>query len=537
MIPDQTVETPVSLNMTPYSGPWTTNEAAHLLRRTMFGPTFQQIQDAVSNGMNATVTSLLTIPLLNPPLTYLADEAIAPFGTTWVNSVYPSGDSQPTENARNSSLAAWMMEKINTESFSIAEKICLFWQNHFAAENTFDARATYNYHNLMRTYALGNFKQLIKEMSIDPSMLFFLNGVSNQSFSPNENFARELLELYTIGKGPQIGEGDYTNYTEADISASSKILTGWTVDGMRSDTLTSPVAVFNSLFHDASTKQLSAHFGNATVSNNQATEFEDYIDIIFQQPAVATFICTKLYRYFVNYDITADVQTNVIAEMASTFIANNYEILPVLQELFSSEHFYDVSLRGTLIKSPIELVFSMLNTSESRPNYDLATNLEMQLNLYWFTGSQGQTYGAPPNVGGWPAYYQSPSYSKLWITSSYIKKRFELGYYITILTGLQVNGNFLKINALNLVDNLSAPSDPVAIIDDLCIVFCPKTISTTQKAVLKAILTNGLPDFEWTVLYGEYLSNPGNTTYSDPVRTQVENVLAQLFQMPEFQTI
>ena len=539
MIPDQTVETPISLSMTPYTGPWTTAEASHLLRRTLFGPSYQQIQDAVTNGMGNTVTNLLTIPTINPPLTYLSDELIASFGTTWVNSVCPVSvtDQGLTENARNFSLAAWMMEKINIESFSIAEKICLFWQNHFAAENTFDARATYNYHALIRTHALGNFKQFVKEMTIDPSMLFFLNGVSNQSFSPNENFARELLELYTIGKGPQIADGDYTNYTESDISASAKILTGWTVDGMRSNTITTPVAVFNSGFHDTSTKQLSTHFGNATVSANGSTEYEDYIDIIFQQNAVATFICTKLYRYFVNYDITADVQTNVISEMANTLTANNYDILPVLQELLSSEHFYDLSIRGSLIKNPIELTFSMLNTSQSTPTFDLATNMEMQLNLYWFAASQGQAYGAPPNVGGWPAYYQSPSFSKLWINSSYIKKRFEIGYYLTVLTGLQVNGNYFKINSLNLVDGLSAPSNPVSVIDDLCLIFCPKTISTTQKTVLKAILTNGLPDFEWTTQYSDYLSNPGNTTYSDPVRTRVEYVLAQIFQMPEFQTI
>jgi uncharacterized protein (DUF1800 family) len=537
MIQDQTIETPVSLNMTPYTGPWTTSEASHLLRRTLFGATFQQIQNAVTDGLSTTLTNLFTIPVINPPLTYLNDEAIAAFGSTWINSVYPSGDSQPTENARNSSLAAWMMKNINTESFSIAEKICLFWQNHFAAENSFDARATYNYHTLLRTHSLGNFKQFIKDMTVDPSMLFFLNGVSNQSFSPNENYSRELLELYSIGKGIQIGVGDYSTYTESDVSAGAKILTGWTVDGMRSTSLTSPVAVFNQLYHDSTTKQLSAHFGNSSVTNSGATEYQNYIDIIFQQPALATFICAKLYRYFVNYDITTDVQDNVIPEMANTFISNNFEILPVLQQLFSSEHFYDVSLRGTLIKNPLELVFSMLNTSQSIPNYDLATNSEMYVNLYWFAGSLGQYYGTPPNVGGWPAYYQSPSYSKLWINSTYITKRFQIGYYLSILTGLQVNGHFYKIDALNLVNGFSNPSEPNAVIDDLCLVFCPKPISAFQKGVLKAVLTNNLPDFEWTDQYNDYVANSGNTTFSDPVRSRVEYVLSQLFQMPEFQTI
>ncbi len=537
MIPEQTVETPASLSMSPYTGTWTSSEASHLLRRTMFGPTFQQIQDAVTNGMNITISSLFTIPAINPPLTYEVTEGVAPFGTTWVTSVYPAGDTQPTENTRNNSLAAWMMQKINTESLSIAEKMCLFWQNHFAAESTFDARATYNYHSLIRTHALGDFKQFLKEMSVDPSMLFFLNSVSNQVFSPNENFARELLELFSIGKGLQIASGDYSNYTEQDVLEGAKILTGWTVDGMRSETITTPVAVFNPTYHDTSSKQLSAHFGNATIAANGATEYQDYIDVIFQQPALATFICKKIYRFFVNYDLTTDVETTVIPVMANTFITSNFSVLAVMDELLKSEHFYDVSLRGTMIKNPLECIFSMLNTSNSVPNFDLATNLEMYTNIYYFAGTLGQAYGSPPNVGGWPAYYQAPSYSKLWINSTYIKQRFMIGYYLTMLTGIEINGNFYKIDALNLVNGLSSPSNPIAVIDDLCIVFCPKAIDTVKKLTLKAILTNNLPDFEWTTQYTDYTNNLGNTTYSDPVRIRVESVLASIFQMPEFQTV
>ena len=537
MIPDQTIEQPISLSMSPYTGQWTTEEAAHLLRRTMFGASLTQIRGAVANGLGATVSSLLTIPSINPPLTYHANESVASQGQTWVNSVYPSGDTQPTENARSSSLGAWLIENMNTESLSIAEKMCLFWQNHFAAEVGFDARASFNYFDLIRTHAIGDFKQLIKEMTIDPNMLFFLNGVSNQSFSPNENYARELLELYTIGKGLQIGEGDYTNYKEQDVAAGSKILTGWTVNGMRSTTLTKPVAVFNTLFHSASTKQLSSHFGDTTISNGGAQEYANYIDVIFQQPAVATFICTKLYRFFVNYDITQDVQDNVITQMAATLITNNYQIVPVLEELFLSDHFYDVSVRGSIIKNPLELIFSMLNPSNSIPSYDLSTNYQMYNTIYWVAGNLGQSYGSPPNVGGWPAYYQAPSFSKLWINSTFIKQRFEIGYYLTLHAGIEINGNYLKINGLQLLASFEFPADPVALIDELCLLYFPKGASTSDKLILKGILTSGLPDFEWTIQYNEYLADMSNPTFSDPVRIRIESVLFQIFQMPEFQTI
>lgn len=537
MLQEQITDTPVSLNMTPYAGAWTVNEAAHLLRRTLFGATFQQIQTAVSDGMNTTISNLLSIPSVNPPVTSLSNEGVAAFGTTWVNSVYPSGDTQPTENARVYSMASWSMKKVNTETFSIAEKMCMFWQNHFAAEASFDSRATYNYHNLIRTYALGDFKEFIKKMTIDPSMLFFLNGVSNQFFSPNENYARELLELYTIGKGPLISTGDYTNYKEEDVAAGAKILTGWTVDGMRSATLTSPIAVFNSTYHETSDKTLSSHFGGVTVTNAGITEYENYIDIIFQQDEVARFICRKIYRYFVNYDLTADVETNVIPVLAQTLINNNYVILPVIEQLLKSEHFYDIALRGTIIKNPFEVLFSIINPAESFPNFDLATDEEMYLNMYWYASNLGQAYLSPPNVGGWAAYYQVPSFSHLWINSTYLKQRFDIGVWLTVSSGLQINGHYFKVNALQLLDGLSLPSDATTVIDDLCLLYFSKDIGSIQKAILKTVLLNGLPSFEWTLQYNDYVANPGNATFSDPIRTRVELVLYRIFQSAEFQVI
>jgi uncharacterized protein (DUF1800 family) len=539
MNPDLSIEEPVSLSMVPYTGAWTKAEAAHLLRRTMFGATNQQILDAVADGMNTTVSNLLQIPAISDPITYDSNDATSAIGTTWITSVYPSdvNSAQLTENARIKSLAAWIMKRLNTEGVSIAEKMCLFWQNHFSAVVASDARATYNYHMLLRSHALGNFKQMVKDVTIDPCMLLFLNGATNTLYSPNENYARELLELFTIGKGPQIGPGDYTNYTEDDVAAGAKILTGYLVDGLRSTTLTSPVSTYTNFLHDTSTKQLSAHFGSVTVPNAGANEYSNYIDIIFQQPQVATYICTKLYRYFVNYDLTTAVMTDVIPVMAATMIANNYDILPVVEQLLKSEHFYDVALRGSIIRGPIELVFGMFNATTSGPNFNLAVDSEMYLTMYWLAENMGQAYATPPSVAGWIEYYQAPAFSKLWVNSTHIKTRFDIANYITVYTGIPVGGQNLKLDALAFVDGLSLPSDAVQVIDDMCDVFFPKAISLVQKTTLKFILTNGQPDFEWTLQYTDYQANPGNTTFSNPVKQRVELVLARIFQMPEFQTI
>jgi uncharacterized protein (DUF1800 family) len=540
MKPEQPVEQPLSLNMNPYAGTWDKAAAAHLLRRTMFGATNQQILDAVSNGMNATVASLLQIPAVDVPLTYDPNEGIAAYGTTWINSVYPAAtaQNQATETARIKSLGAWMMKRLNSPTLSIAEKMCLFWQNHFAATAASDSRATYQYHMLIRNHALGNFRQFIKDMTIDPTMLIFLNGATNFNFSPNENYARELLELYTIGKGPQIAPGDYTNYTEDDVAAGAKILTGWTVLGLRSDTIAAPYAQFFSAAHENSDKTLSYHFNNTVIPNADQNEYSNYIDVIFQQDAVAHFICTEIYRYFVNYDLTTDVTTNVIPVMAQTMISNNYEILPVMDQLLKSEHFYDLSLRGSLIRSPLEMVFGMFNATSSGPNFDLATDSDMYLNLYWIAETLGQAYATPPSVAGWTAYYQAPSFSKLWVNATHIKTRFDIANYITVFTGIPVNGNYLKINAIGFLNGLSTPSDCNAVISDMCEVFCPKTVNGVMQATLKAILINGVgatAEAAWSQQYFQYIG--GDTSLETAIANRVQLTLSRLFKMPEFQTI
>lgn len=536
----ETIEvTPISHSLTPYTGTWTKATAAHLLRRTMFGPTKQQIDAAVAAGMNATVTNLLQIPAIGEPLAYAPGETIAAFGTSWVNSVYPSNatEAQEVDTARALSLGAWLMERINKEEVSIAEKMCLFWQNHFAATLSQDQRAGYTYFKLIRDHALGNFKQFVKDMTIEPNMLLFLNGATNTLYSPNENYARELLELFTIGKGPQIGDGDYSYYTEADVAAGAKILTGYTVDGLRSNTMPTPVALYIPLFHDNSTKQLSYHFGNQTVPNNGDQEYADYIDIIFAEDQVANYICTKIYRFFVNYDLTTEVMTNVIPDMAATLISNNYDVLPVMDQLLKSEHFYDVALRGAILKSPMDMLFSMFNTTGTQLNHALEINSEMYIYLYYYSEVLGQAYGGPPAVAGWPAYYQAPSYTKLWVNSTHLKTRFGIAYIFTVFTGLPVGGENLKLDVLPFLNGLTDPSSAAVIIDDICDLFFPKPVSASKKMVLKYLLTGGLNDSVWTSAYDSYQADPLNPTVSQPVSAKVELVLFQVFQMPEFQTI
>jgi hypothetical protein len=258
--------------------------------------------------------------------------------------------------------------------------------------------------------------------------------------------------------------------------------------------------------------------------------------VIFQQAEVAEFICTKLYRYFVNYDLTQDVLTTVIPGMAQTLIANNYNIQAVMQDLLMSEHFYYGTLRGTIIRNPLDMLFTVLNSTSTTPTFDLVGNSNVYLTIYYAAENMGLSYAQPPSVAGWSAYYQVPAFSKLWINSTTIKYRFDVVSGI-LFAGLNIAGNNFKLNTMGFLNGLSIPSSAPDVIDDICDVFFPEMVSLVEKTILKNILTNNLPDFEWTIQYNDYLADPTNPIVLDPVRQRLELVLNRVFKMPQFQMI
>ena len=524
-----------------YTGLWDENKAAHLLRRTLFGPTYKQIIDAKNLGLQATLDAIFLLPNPTQPITVSSDEQVAKKGETWVDKPYPSDPqkAQITNGARNESLGCWSMDNIAQGNFSILEKMSLFWQNHFAAEYTNDARATYNYITLLRSNALGNFRELVKQVTIDPCMLLFLNGNTNTKNSPNENYSRELLELFSVGKGPQVGAGDYTNFTEEDIKQGAKILTGWNVRGFLSAIETTTSSVFMPNRHDNNSKTLSPRLGSKVIENAGDQEYKVYIDHLFSTNVPALYICKKLYRWFVNYDVTDEVQKTVIEPLAQLMVESDYEVAPVVKALLSSEHFYDIKMVGTIIKNPLEFLFSLTNSSNSTFDFSTEINYSFFREIYNFSSVIGMNYFRPPRVGGWTAYYQAPSFTRLWMNSSYVKLRFDVaGYLLTDNFKSKVNStSVFTLNVIKYVQSLSNPLSPQQIVDDTALVFCPKGLTDQVKTTLQLILTDGQPDFEWTLQYEEYIKDSSDVMKKNAIIGRLRQFLAYLFKLPEFQTI
>jgi hypothetical protein len=246
----------IQSGLSSYSGPWETPQVMHLLRRTLFGVRKEDLANFKSLSPVQAVDRLLqpsAAPL--PPLNYynepsngIADPSAA-WGETWINAPYDND----YEGRRITSLKSWLILNILNQETTISEKMLLFWHNLLATESwgIFIAKTSYQYFELLRSHALGNFKTLIREITLNPAMLIYLNGTKNQKEAPDENYARELQELFCIGKGPNSG------YTEGDVQAAAKVLTGWR-QSWQSVNGVGPVSTFfQADRHDTSDKQFS----------------------------------------------------------------------------------------------------------------------------------------------------------------------------------------------------------------------------------------------------------------------------------------
>lgn len=526
---------PTSGGLEPYAGPWTKTQAAHLLRRTTFGPTIADIRLSESIGLKQTLQTLFVeypAPARPLNLDYTKDTYV-PIGQTWVDQPYNSADAGVL-NYRNVSLRAWLYDLILQDGMSIREKLTLFWHNHFSTNDVVDPIFQYHHLNLLRTFAWGNFKELVKRMTVDPLMLRFLNGNQNTRTGKNENYARELLELFTIGKGALAGPGDYTFYTEKDVSEIARALTGWRDAGYNfTNPAVKPGSYFTASLHDTGIKTLSPRFGNATISNQNDSEYKTVVDIIFREAEVSRFICRKLYRWFVYYQISPETERDVIEPMAKILRDSNYEIKPALLALLSSNHFFDRLNMGPLIKNPIDFTLGLLRQTQVALPTTQSLKYNVLMTLFRTVALQQMEYLNPPDVAGWKAYYQEPAYYRIWINATTLGERMKFSDRFA-LDGHRYNNFLIRLDALGLIKKLENPEDPISLLEELALLLLPQPLTDEQVKELKEILIPGLPDYEWTIEYNLHLNRPNDTALKNAVEGKLRNLFKAFFSMAEF---
>lgn len=517
-----------------YSGPWTKVQASHLLRRTVFGVRSEEIDRSVSLGLEGTLDLILNdSQSLDPPVnTQFALDPDVPIGKTWVDAPYSIALRQSPY--RRVSMLAWITRQMVKPTMSLRAKMNLFWHNHFPITDIQDARYQYRYYDTIDRNHLGNFKQLVKDITIDPAMLRYLNGNDNQVNSPNENYARELLELFTIGKGPQVGPGDYTNYTEDDIIEIAKILTGWRDYGYRNSAFPDFGSTFVRVRHDSTIKQLSNRLGSATIGNEGENEYSTLIDVIFEQDEVSRYIARKLYRWLVYYKIDDNVEASIIEPMAEIIRDNDYEIRPAVRALLSSDFFYQEDRRGCQIKNPYDFLVGMFRQHDVPFPDTAAKEEDVDIAIARYAGILQMSYFNAPSVAGWKAYYQEPGYYQMWINSVTMQLRKGVSDLLAS-NSIRVKGNDLFINTLEAVSQIEDPGTLDNVINHYVNLLFAKGVSEVQMETLREVILQGLPDFEWTVEWGMYAANPEDEELAKAVDQKLRLLILYMMRMPEFQ--
>ncbi len=523
-----------------YTGSWDTPQVVHLLKRTMFGAAVADVNYFKTRTMQQAVDELLQpapVPV-SPPLNdyniqgYTDPTGVAPW-QTWIDTgiLYADGE---LNSKRVDSMKCWWIGQLQHQNRSIHEKITLFWHNHFAMDagphlEEIPARLWYNQYLTLRQNALGNFKQLVKSITLDPAMLIFLNGNTNKKKSPNENFARELQELYTVGKGVD------SKYTEEDVRTAARVLTGHTVD-------TSYRYVFMPGDHDDQNKSFSSFYSSRIITGHSgdsgAAEVDELLDMIFATQESARFICRKLYSFFVYYQINSAIESNVIAPLADVFRRSGYNITTVLSTLFKSQHFHDLAYAGgCIIKSPLDFLIGLCREYQTGfpQGNDAPARYATWKMLLQRSRNLQQEILAIPEVAGWYAYYQAPTYHELWINSVTYTER---NFYTDLLssTGDMLNGTALKIDAIAFTRSLSAPEDPNKLMSDATDILLRAPLSDNSRELIKRtiLLSNQTQDHYWTNAWQAYTANPSDMTAFNTVNNRLQALYKYLMNLPEY---
>jgi uncharacterized protein (DUF1800 family) len=375
-------------------------QARHLLVRTGFAPTQAEVDKIAGQSALRAVADILTAAAANKPKYAAPDFASQPPPTPYklLNSKDEQQAQRQQQLREGVDMKVWWMREMLESRAPLAERMTLFWHNHFATsqQKVNRSQPMWRQHQLLRDNALGSFSTLLHGIAKDPAMLVYLDGDSNRKLAPNENFAREVMELFALGEASQGG-----GYTEQDIKEVARAFTGWSVE--RDDFSFK----FRKPQHDESSKTVMGRSGMFDGS--------DVLDIMLAQPACAQFIVTKLWREFVSP--TADPKE--VKRIAARFAQNNHAISAALADLLTTQAFWDDSNRGSLIKSPVDLIVGTVR------QFGFSYSDVMPFVLK--TAQLGQNLLMPPNVKGWPGHTD-------WVNTSTLleRKRFTEQLFRTV---------------------------------------------------------------------------------------------------------
>ena len=475
---------------------WDVDSASHLLKRTIVGSTMQDINELIDIGFeNSIEYILLDEELPSPPY-------------VWVNEDIPDWNSLSSEERqsiiqsyhnRMRVLQRWWAQRMINGTSNLTEVMTLFWHSYFASaySKVFYPQAMYQQNNVFRTYCMGNFKELLRNVTFGPAMMIWLDISGSRKEAPNENFARELMELFTLG---------IDNYTQNDVIAASRAFTGYVTNGLDTN------YDFDSMegwgywwtdWHDFEEKT----FLNQTGPWNG----DDIINIILEQNECAIHICKKIYKWFL-YD---NPNMEFVNSMADILRSSDYEIKPALEYLFSSEHFYNNEFVGSNIQNPVQLYLGSIRRlkMENQPfDNDYFSEIQNHLSMILFE---------PPDVNGWVGY-------RSWINSNTLPSRKAmLCALVDHESPFGTFGNYINIPAVaqSLVNVNDNEYHIIQIINNLALLFLGLEINENLNNQLLNIALDGAEPYDWDI----------NLPAHNAQWNRFEDLLRHIIRLPEFQ--
>ena len=362
-------------------------DARHLLNRTGFGATEAEIQGFVGMTREEAARKLLadtrTVAVTSAPA-WTHDPGPLRYPRRGENASDMERKQFQQEQIREGlELRGWWVEEMIRTPSPLTERMTLFWHNHFVSgqQKVKLAQLMYRQNVTLRANALGRFGDLLHAVARDPAMVIYLDNAQNRKGTPNENFAREVMELFTLGEG---------HYGEQDIKEAARAFTGWSLDRDTGQ------FVFRRFIHDYGQKTVLGKTGNL--------DGDDVLDILLARPETAEFVMAKLWREFVS----PDPDEKEVKRIAARFRDSRYDIKVALQALLTSDAFYAAENRGVLVKSPVDLVVGTLHQFGMRPGEPVPFAVA--------AAAMGQNLFAPPNVKGWPG-------GEAWINASTLLAR------------------------------------------------------------------------------------------------------------------
>ena len=552
----------------------------HLLRRACFQYSKSEL-DQMIGKTPAEMISILsaqksyTMEWPNDPITSGANTNCP--GTQdgyWLNDSNWSNSSYPCRQAPKRGIVAgwWWYNTIKQNT--LIDKLTWFLFTTFTvSKDDGSGRSAhfFDYLNLLQFYADKSVKDLARKITFDNAMLYYLDNGDNNNNNPNENYAREFLELFTIGKGPQVAEGDYTNYTEHDVVQAARVFSGIKFKRDRDNPDLDliklphypngiPMGYINVNKHDTGNKTFSYAFDNLVINggNTEASieaELDDFVDMVFDKLETAKNYVRKMYRMFVCSEWDQEVEDDIITPLAQQLQNNGYNLLDVLKTLLKSKHFFDLDDSdstneniGGIIKNPLQFFNELIcifdikipdpNTPQVAQGSSWDTSNEnFRFYLFWwnfahnsFFSFSGMNLFAPATVAGYPADYQAPAFDQAWFNSNNIVARYNtiksfiggtyndnLGNGNNQILGTHTGNNgssyysriWTLFDSISFIENnISNPLDASTIVQELSeVLYCESIDSNRISYFTKSLIKDGEVNYIWYDAWSAY-ANP-----------------------------